>query len=90
MPGPMRTCCFDGPDHHFCKPCPNVECMRGDVARDTMKRLRAEPCHECGNSGVSSDMFGGLFLCSAGCEASRLIERDESYCSLRSSTEESQ
>lgn len=76
-PGPRRTSCFDGDDHHFCRPCPNVDCLRGDVASTTMKRLRANPCPECGNFGVSTDLFGGMFLCSLECEASRMLQADE-------------
>jgi hypothetical protein len=74
-PGERRTSCFDDGDYHFCGPCPNVECRESTVAAETLRRLRANRCEECGNLGTVSDV-GGEYFCPSGCEASRLLQRE--------------
>ena len=70
-----KQSCFDDLGH-FCRSCPNVDCRRGDVARDTLARLRASPCPTCGNFGTVMDDDCMNHYCPADCEAAQLMRRD--------------
>lgn len=75
--------CFDL-ERLNCRPCPNTDCLRGDVARTTLARLRADPCPTCGNFGSVTD---GLdeFYCPAHCEAAELWWKDRQAFPSRAS-----
>lgn len=57
--------------------CRNVDCSQGPAARELRRRIRENPCHSCGGTGLI--VFGDMecYCAADDCEAARLLRREQ-------------